>query len=57
VRRAGKQINTTMAAQDKALTEQERAIRLTEEALELSRDSNLVLKEIRDLLRDRRGPG
>lgn len=52
-RRAGRQLKTATAAQDKALAEQERAIRLTEEALEISRDSNRLLGEILDALKER----
>lgn len=50
-RRAGRQFKTATAAQDKALAEQERAIRLTEEALQISRDSNRLLSEILDAIK------
>jgi hypothetical protein len=52
-RRAHRQIESAAAAQRKILDEQERVIRLSEQAVEISRDSNSVLKEIRDALKDR----
>ena len=50
MRRAGRQFKSATAAQDKALAEQERAIRLTEEAIEIGRDSNRLLRGILEAL-------
>jgi hypothetical protein len=52
-RRAHRQIESAAAAQRKILDEQERVIRLSEQAVEISRDSNSVLKEIRDALKEK----
>ncbi len=49
-RRAGRQMKTAMAAQDRALAEQERAIRMSEEMLEVARDSNRLLRRILERL-------
>ena len=51
-RKASRQMKTAMSAHDKALAEQARAIQLTEKAVQLSEDSNRVLKEILEAIKD-----
>lgn len=47
-RKTTRQMNTAMAAQEKALAEQARAMKIAERGLELAEDSNRLLREIRD---------
>jgi hypothetical protein len=53
-RKANRQINASMAAQEKIMAEHERILRLSERMLTIAEDSNQVLKEIRDLFRNSR---
>lgn len=54
-RKTTRQMNSAMAAQEKALAEQARAMGIAERGLEVTEDSNRLLREIRDALR--RGEG
>jgi hypothetical protein len=54
-RKTTRQMNSAMAAQEKALAEQARAMKIAERGLELTEDSNRLLREIRDALGDRKG--
>ena len=51
-KKASRQMKSAMAAQDKVLAEQERAMKLTEKAVAISQDSNRLLGEILEAIKD-----
>ncbi len=52
-RKANKQMNKAMSAQDRVLADHQRVIELSERAVQLSEDSNRVLKEILEVMKER----
>ena len=55
-RNASKSMKRTMAAQDKVIAEQERGMRLSEQAVEINQDNNRVLKEILEVIKAAKRP-
>lgn len=52
-KKANKQMNRAMSAQDRVLADHQRVVELSERAVRLSEDSNRVLKEILEVMKQR----